>query len=169
MEIFLMRHGHAANHMNDGARPLSKEGEREGMRAGEFLRKIDKAPNIIFHSPFTRARMTAECVAKAAGMNNSSLQERAGLEPEDDTSVFLSTFLSEITDFSQKVLIVGHEPFMSSLAWLFLTKKKVWLSLEFDRGALLGMENLKPRDGMQWQLRFYLMGETLKRLIWMPN
>jgi phosphohistidine phosphatase len=170
MEIFLMRHGHATDHANDdGTRPLSKEGEREGMRAGEFLRKVDKVPNIVLHSPFTRARLTAECVAIAAGMNGKALQQHDGLEPEDDASAFFENFLSEFTDADSKVLIVGHEPFMSTLAQLLLTRNKAWLSLKFDRGALLGAENPNPSNRKQWQLCFYLTGSFLKRLIWTPN
>jgi hypothetical protein len=48
-------------------------------------------------------------------------------------------------------------------------RNEAWLSLKFDPGALSGLENLNPRDGKQWQLRFFLRGEFLKQLIWMPN
>jgi phosphohistidine phosphatase SixA len=113
--------------------------------------------------------MTAEHVAIAAGIDEQTLQQRDGLEPEDDASVFLDTLISKCVVPDQKILLVGHEPFMSTLAQLLITGDQVNLSLNFGRGALLGTESLGQGVGRIWQLRFYLTAENLTRLIWLPD
>jgi phosphohistidine phosphatase len=167
MKIFLMRHGHAVTARHDPERPLLKEGQREAARAGEFLRKIDEAPDVIIHSPLTRSRMTAEGVAEALGVENI-LQPRVGLEPEDDVRDCMSDILSEYDASDGKIMIVGHEPLMSEFAILLLTGSMAGLSLNFSRGTLLGAESIGCGRSRTWKLRFYLTAEDLARLIWVP-
>jgi phosphohistidine phosphatase len=168
MKIFLMRHGHAAANRYEAERPLSRQGEQQAARAGEFLVKIGEVPDIIIHSPLNRSKMTASGVAAASG-GKSILERRDGLEPEDDASSFLSKILPEFRAAGRKVMLVGHDPFISNFAKLLLTNSMAGLSLDFSRGTLLGAETIGPEaDRMIWRLRFYLTAEDLEKLIWVP-
>jgi phosphohistidine phosphatase len=67
MQVYLVRHAHAAPGSPDALRPLTAEGRRTARRLGERLR--DEAEvEAVLTSPLLRARQTAEAIAKAVGV-----------------------------------------------------------------------------------------------------
>jgi phosphohistidine phosphatase len=162
MKLFLMRHGHAV--AAEKERPLTEQGRKEAVRVGEFLCKIKEMPDVILHSGLTRSRETAEGVAASLGFHGD-LPKQDGLEPEDSATAFMADFRAKYDPSAlQTLLIVGHEPFISDFAGRLLTGGKTTFPLNFSRGTLLGMEYSAQR----WQLLFYLTGENLSSLIWVP-
>jgi phosphohistidine phosphatase len=162
MKLFLMRHGHAIAAEKD--RPLTEQGRKEAAKAGEFLCKIKEMPDVILHSGLTRSRETAEGVAVSLGFHGDLLKQD-GLEPEDSVIAFMADFRAKYDPSTPKtLLLVGHEPFISDFAGRLLTDGKITLPLSFSRGTLLGMEHF----GQRWKLLFYLTGENLSSLVWVP-
>jgi len=73
--IILVRHAHADWVPGNEARPLSAQGMADAEALVPVL--VATAPDVIFSSPFARARQTVEPVAQAL---NLPIQEAAGLK-----------------------------------------------------------------------------------------
>jgi phosphohistidine phosphatase len=158
MKLCVMRHGDAANGPDDGARPLSAQGEAEAKNAGRFLAKIGEIPDIVLHSPLLRSRQTAEGVVRAAGVNRS-LRARSGIAPDDDPEAFARD-LSAL-GHEGRVLVVTHQPFISALA-SFLLSDAEGLSIKFTTGTVAGFER-SASFGL-WTLRFHVAARAMARL-----
>jgi len=163
MKMILMRHGNAIKGSPDPARPLSKKGVREAEAAGTFLRSIGELPDIILHSTLVRSRETAEHVEKALKAEGL-LRERRDLKPDDSPKEFLSGVLAEYDEYvgsDYKIMVVGHDPFISDLASLLLWRSQC--DLPFGTGTLLMAEGFDQRAA--WDLCFYVRAKFLVNLI----
>lgn len=125
MQIFIMRHGEAANIAGDDSlRPLTEKGELEAKRMGQWLLQKNSTLLDVFVSPYLRAQQTCE--------NVSSLLKKANLlvnEPKTLNFITPSGNAQQVHDFldgslSQSndsvkgddnlaVLFVSHMPFIS--------------------------------------------------------
>ena len=155
--MILMRHGDALKGGFDSERALSKKGMSEGKAAGAFLRSIEEFPDIILHSTLLRSKQTAEHV-EAQLKKNGLLQERRDLKPEDPPKDFLSDVLTEFDEYlgsDYKIMVVGHNPFISDLAEL------LGYPFPFTTGTLLGAESFAPKK--TWDLCFYVKARYLRR------
>ena len=162
MKIILMRHGSAVPSGNDGARPISEKGVQEAEAAGNFLRAINEIPDVILHSQLFRSRETAERIEDALGKTHL-LRLHHGLKPDDSAKYFRAEVLTEL--FSEKdnnysVMVVGHEPFMSTLASLLVLRSPVGLT--FKTGTMLEAKCSNPKNA--WDFCFYVHAEYLLRL-----
>lgn len=100
---------------NDAARTLTPEGlKRTRQVARALAEKIDSIDTIL-HSPYVRARETAEIFA--AAFPGAKLKEAPGLRPHDEPA----SALENLDDLHGRVMLVGHEPHMGMLASLLLT------------------------------------------------
>ena len=162
MKIILMRHGNAVSGGSDGTRPLSEKGRYEAEAAGNFLLAIREIPDVIFHSKLFRSMETAQLVEDAIG-KTGLLSLHHGIKPEDSALYFRSELLTEIFDKKDpnySVMVVGHEPFMSTLASLLVLRSPVGLT--FSTGTMLQAKCFNiERD---WDFCFYVHSEYLLRL-----
>ena len=71
MRLYFLRHG-AADWPDwtqpDDERPLTEAGRRELDQVGEFLARLEAAPNLILTSPLPRAAQTAAIAAQHLGV-----------------------------------------------------------------------------------------------------
>ena len=117
MIIYFLRHGDAVedSHAHDSDRPLSEFGQQQASAAGQFLSKSKSGIEQIFCSPLLRARQTAEAVQRELGSIpvHSTEQLTSSSEPRN--------ILLELQKVKEKsVLLVGHEPHLSSTISLLL-------------------------------------------------
>ena len=111
MELYLVRHGEAANPGVDGLRPLTRHGKAQATDVAAWCRSQGVTVDAILHSGILRARETADAVAR--GVTSGALpQETRGLRPEDDVES-AALWLGEE---SRDLMLVGHLPFMGLLA-----------------------------------------------------
>jgi phosphohistidine phosphatase len=115
MELLLIRHAiaherNAVRWPDDGARPLSKPGEKRARRAAAGLRQLCAPPALLFASPLVRAAQTAALLHEVAGW------------PQPQTSELLQPGVSadELLEFlrpqrAARIALVGHEPDLSRL------------------------------------------------------
>ena len=158
----MMRHGNALKGGPDPTRPLSEKGAREADAAGNFLRSVKEIPDVIFHSPLLRSLESAERVEKALKATGL-LRRHDELEPEDSPKDFISEVLEEFADrlgADYRIMVVGHEPFISGLASLLLWRSRC--DLPFGTGTLLEAESHDPRKA--WDLCFYVKAKYLVKL-----
>lgn len=111
MELFVLRHGPAADHAFDGGdshRPLTPEGRaRVAAVAGALAAE---GPFVVLASPYVRALSTAEIVASACGVTH--LETRKALVPGGPFEEVLEELVGSTFP---RVLLVSHEPTVSSL------------------------------------------------------
>jgi phosphohistidine phosphatase len=68
--VLILRHAKSSwkhPELADHDRPLNRRGKRDTPLMGRLLKKEDLVPEIIISSTATRARSTAEAVAKSSG------------------------------------------------------------------------------------------------------
>ena len=113
MRIYLVRHGDAVPEEDAGSdrdRWLSPRGREAARVLGRLLREHNIAPDAIVCSPLPRAAQTAELIA--AGLDYIGVIESwRSLEP----SAMPRIAASSIAAAGTAVLVVGHEPSISSL------------------------------------------------------
>jgi phosphohistidine phosphatase len=139
MEIYLVRHGIAqepADAPSDAERSLTKEGQEKTSRVAKaFARQVSRV-DVILHSPYARARETAELFARE--LPKAKVRAASGLTPHDGAR----SALPLLQEYDEKsVMIVGHEPHLSSFASLLLTGRELPV-LEFKKAGVAGIECL---------------------------
>jgi phosphohistidine phosphatase len=124
IEIYILRHGLAKKReewsgKKDADRPLTGKGEKKTREEGRALKRIGISFDLIISSPFARARRTAEIVAEAL-RQTSQLEFTDSLTPNGSPKRFLQELIPHL-DASPRVLVVGHEPYLSALISLCLS------------------------------------------------
>jgi phosphohistidine phosphatase len=143
MNLYLMRHGIAAakddaSVKHDGERPLTDKGSKRMRRAAKGVSRLGIPFDGVLTSPLLRARQTAEIVAATLGIEDR-VEEISGLAPES-TVEHLLFGLTRYQD-REHLLVVGHEPLLSSFAvYLLGGQKPINLALEFKKGCLCCIE-----------------------------
>lgn len=138
MELYIMRHGLAvergtASLEDDRERPLTAEGRKKLIRIAKGMKSIKLSCDLILSSPYVRARQTAEIVAKVLKAEKRLKfcdHLAADGDPEDLVDQLRSLFQSP-----RRVLLVGHEPYLSKLISVLLTGGPD-LSLNLKKGSL---------------------------------
>ena len=143
MNLYLMRHGIALAQddpsvAHDAERPLTSKGSKRMRKAAHGLSALAIPFDSILTSPLIRARQTADIVASTLGLE-TCLEEISGLAPESNVE-HLMLSLTRYQD-RKHVLLVGHEPLLSSAAEHLLGgRKPANLNIEFKKGSLCRIE-----------------------------
>jgi phosphohistidine phosphatase len=118
VRIYLVRHGDAVPEEDAGSdrdRWLSPKGREAARVLGRLLREQGVAPDAILSSPLPRAVQTAELIASALDYIGTITSRRC-FEPSAHPRVAAQ----EITNAGGSVLIVSHEPAVSTLGAFLL-------------------------------------------------
>lgn len=135
MEIYILRHAIAVprgskEYPNDD-RPLTKKGIQKMKSASRGIARLLPKIDVILTSPLLRASDTAKIVAKAL-----KWKEKVNTCDELLPGTDLTNALNRLEKYTEKkrVLIVGHEPDLGSLASVLLGSKSP--ILQFKKGSL---------------------------------
>lgn len=128
--LYLARHAHAESDApSDAQRPLSDKGYRQMRRlVGGFASNGLLQPEAIWHSGYRRALETAYALKEGLRLEPPLLAAE-GLAPFDGPED-VAARLNPMTD---SVLLVGHEPHLSSLAATLLSG----VSVEMAKASVL--------------------------------
>ncbi len=118
MNLYILRHGIAVEHgapgyAKDADRPLTPEGERKHAQIAEAMEALGLSFDVIFSSPYVRARQTAEIIAEALDVRKK-LEFSNSLACGGDTKELVD-YLKRLQPTPENVLLVGHEPYLSGL------------------------------------------------------
>jgi phosphohistidine phosphatase len=116
MKLILTRHGDAEYGIDDASRELSGIGIEQAGRAAKTLLFLQIVPEIIFCSPLCRSKQTAEEIKKVFPPIDLITSEH--LTPLSDHRQILEILRSS---HYNTVLLVGHEPHLSTLISLLTT------------------------------------------------
>ena len=116
--LLLLRHAKSSwsdERLPDHERPLNDRGKREAPAVGERLRQSKRRPDLIVSSTAKRARKTAKLVAE-----NVKFKRPVLLYPElyEAPPARFFQVLGNLPDDPETLLLVGHNPGISSFASL---------------------------------------------------
>jgi phosphohistidine phosphatase len=158
-----MRHGDAGNRKdinNDLERSLTAEGREEVEKIAKSLKSLKLDVDMIATSPLKRALETAEIVAEIF-QKTKKLETWNELSPEGERMDLLER-LSRLNEEST-VLLVGHEPYLSTLMGdLISNKPGTRIVLKKGGAAKIVINSLLPKAS--GELRWLLTPRQLKKL-----
>lgn len=143
MLIYLMRHGLAEpfGSRNDEQRELTEAG-RNQVRAQCIASRERLRIDQIIHSPYLRARQTAQIAAELLGVERVLVDDR--LTPEADPRLALELLER---DSETSTLYVTHNPFVGKLIGLLCQGDSRWLE-PMDTAMLAAVETDWPAAGL---------------------
>lgn len=155
MKLVLFRHGLAVDRQkflehkkDDALRPLVAKGKIKTLEMAKRLETWVPDFDMIVASPFVRSLETAHILAKVLKVSN--LFESAELVPSAPVMAFVQ-WLHVHAEECRSVLVVGHEPHLSSLAgWCLTGQKESFIELKKSGIIALEIENfseLRPGTG----------------------
>ena len=154
MNLYILRHGIAAErgaeYLDDDLRPLTDKGIRRMRREAKGMDAIGIAPDLIISSTLVRAIETAEIVQQGLSVTPRIITSEA-LVPSAHPSRIVQDLADSHTAL-ESVMVVGHEPHMSSLVSYILTGRVSWL-IDMKKGALVSID-LSPsgRGQLLWAM-----------------
>lgn len=157
--LYLVRHAHASSAESDHDRPVSAKGERQLSRLCQVLKgKELVTPSAIWHSDLKRAIETAQQLVDGLALT-APMKTLEGLRPFDDP---IAT--AEIIDRStEDLMIVGHEPNLSSLAAQLITGMQTLECVVFQKASILCLRRMKVgAQATPWQIEWHLHHRLFK-------
>ena len=150
MKLLIVRHADAGDRDEfaktgkpDHLRPLSSKGRDQMKDAVRGLQKLVPSADLIVMSPYARAVQTAEIVRHEYG--KTAYDETRTLEPEMPAAEF-EQWLADQDEY-EVVIVVGHEPHLSTLAtWLMAGIDDSRIDLK-KGGACLLLFDDAPKKG----------------------
>ncbi|HEX7121118.1 MAG TPA: phosphohistidine phosphatase SixA [Gemmatimonadaceae bacterium] len=158
MDLLVIRHAIALDREEfsgtgrpDSERPLTPEGREKMVKAAQGLREFAPRPELIGTSPFVRAMDTAKIVSDALGATPVEVVD--ALTPERRSADLLPWL--ERHSRADCVIVVGHEPHLSTMITWFLSGREESV-VELKKGGAcllnLGSRPAAGRATMRWLL-----------------
>jgi phosphohistidine phosphatase len=166
VRVHLLRHAIAAprdreHWPDDRSRPLTGDGRRRMARAAAGIATLGQRFDLVLSSPLIRAAETAKIVA-AALHPSPEVKLLKPLAPGGGTGAVVAVLATFPADAS--ILLVGHEPDLSSLVGALVLARREDLPIEFRKGSLCRIDfNGVPRLG-EGRITFLLPPRILRRL-----
>ncbi len=160
MDLWLLRHAAAEDRAASGRdedRELTAEGTRRAAEVARGLAALEPGIEVIWTSPYRRARQTALPVARALGLEKK-LRETRALEPARPLEEILEELRAEKD--RNGVLLVGHEPQLGALLGRILTEGDR-LEIPLKKAAVAKVEIDEHGSGL---LRAFLPARVLEQL-----
>src|SRR5262245_24125207 len=114
MKLYILRHGDAAEHgdprYKENERPLTSKGIQRTKQLAHTLREMEISFDVILSSPLTRARETAEIVARG---HKGKVELTDHLSPSGSMEKLVGE-IHAIYPAPKSVLLTGHEPYLSA-------------------------------------------------------
>jgi len=163
MMLYVVRHAIAEDAPaggDDAARRLTPGGRRKMQAIVRGLRQLAVEPDVLLTSPLVRAVETARLIA--AGLRRAAEpRELDALVPDAAPADTLKALRQR--ERSQQVMIVGHEPNLSSVLSLLLTGAVDGVPIDLKKGGCAAVEltAFEPRGASA--LRWLLPPRALRR------
>jgi phosphohistidine phosphatase len=147
MDLYLMRHGEAEDETVNPQRPLTAGGRATIARIAAAAAAAGMRVDRIYHSGILRAQESAEILATHLRAQDR-VEARQGLAPPDPVEPAIRALLDDATAKNlQAVAIVGHLPFLDSLAARLVNGDESASVVVFDTGSLAKLVPGRGRGG----------------------
>ncbi len=157
--LYLVRHAHASNAERDEERPLSSKGERQMDRiCAAFHGKSLIAPSLVWQSSLLRAQETAARLMEGLEIT-APVKTIDGLAPYDDPIEIAES----IDQSDENLLVVGHEPNLSSLAAHLVSGTQTLECVVFPKASILCLGRLNIGSQVTpWQIEWHINHRLFK-------
>ncbi|MGD9086314.1 MAG: phosphohistidine phosphatase SixA [Desulfobacterales bacterium] len=149
MALYLVQHGKSLPKDQDPDQGLSEEGKAETELIAKTAREKGITVSQIKHSVKTRARQTAEILARALNPNQG-VQEIIGIKPMDDVAEVAAGL-----DPAENTMLVGHLPFMERMTAFLITGSIDKPILKFQNSGIVCLD--KDSDTQSWVIMWVLL------------
>jgi len=147
MQIYLVQHGKSRPKEEDPEQSLSPEGMADVRRIAETAGNYGVPVLTVLHSGKKRAVQTAEIMAEHLKAEQG-VREGENLKPMDNVHSWADKAAG-----LDRVMLVGHLPFMERLASLLVAGKPDIRVIRFQNGGIVCLEQV---DGA-WHIKWTLM------------
>lgn len=154
MKLYLMRHGKAENPGQDPEQGLTQEGQSEIEALARFLGEKEVQFKHVWHSPKTRARQTAETMARIISPH-AEFHVHEYMKPNDHTGIVEG----DIKTWEQDSLIVSHLPFLPRLLSLLPGDTGATHAITFEPGTVVSLSK-KGQD--EWKINWVISPSDFK-------
>lgn len=157
MTVYFLRHGIAERQSPDGdrGRKLAAEGKLQLQRLLAFARHARVRPELVLSSPYTRARETAQLAIQELETENALALSDA-LVPESSP---INVWNEVRTHSADSVLVVSHEPLLSSTIALILGSSREMI--QFPPGGLVVIDFSSTGPAPSGLLRWMITPEQV--------
>ena len=167
-----MRHGYAGNRlsdpMKDTKRQLTVSGKKEVVEIAKSLKKLGVKFNVIFSSPLARAFQTAKIIAEEYKLIEQ-IEQSEDLKPNGSKDLLYNK-LSKL-NIDSVILIVGHEPYLSSMINDIISKNDADRNYNKNNNNIIlkkaGLSRIKITSTvpkLKGELRWLLTPRILKKI-----
>jgi phosphohistidine phosphatase len=158
MDLYLLRHAIAVDRDSlwtgrDADRLLTKKGAKEMRRIARAMKDQGWSFDLILSSPFLRARETADIVADVF-RQYERLMVSPHLKPGGSPEALVKEITGKYGNL-KSVLLVGHEPYLSSLIATLVSGRN-GVSLTMKKGGLCKVSTDSLRYGRCATLKWLL-------------
>ncbi len=166
MDIYILRHAVAVSRekyqgCEDAARPLTPKGEKEMRKAAKGMRKMGVEFDLMLSSPYLRCAQTAQIVSKVF-KRTEEIEFSKHLKP-DGSSKDLIDEISRKYQTKRKLLLIGHEPYLSGLITLWLGGPE-GMAIDLKKGGLCKLTANRLSHGRCATLEWLLAPGQLAKL-----
>ena len=149
MALYLIQHGKSLPKDQDPDQGLSEDGATETERIASLAQGYGVRVSQIRHSVKTRARQTAEILARALKPQND-IREISGIKPMDDVAACAAKI-----DPDENVMLVGHLPFMERITSYLITGSIDQPVIKFQNSGIVCLD--KDPETQSWVIKWTLM------------
>jgi phosphohistidine phosphatase len=162
MDLFILRHGEAGNRTTiveeDSERPLTPDGRSEMFKIAKSLKAAGLRANRVYTSPLRRARETAEIAAKI--LKIPSLEDWDELKPDGNKDLLYRKLAR--TEQNSRPILVGHEPFLTSMIAEIIGDTKSRLVLKKGGLGKVRIDSFTPQ--ISGELRWLVTPKMIIRM-----
>src|SRR5262245_19897233 len=163
MKLYILRHGDAVEHgdsrFKENERQLTPKGVQRTKQLAHLLRQMEISFDAILSSPLTRARQTAEIVAR--GLQSPDRLDLTDSVAPSGSMEKLVEQINGLRPVPDSVLLSGHEPYLSGFISLLCIGGPN-LPLKLKKGALCRLQVESLSCGkcaiLDWLLQPRLIG-----------
>ncbi len=168
MQIIVVRHAVAEDresfekkNSEDHLRPLTEKGRRRMIKVAQRVRDWVEDIDLIVSSPYLRAKQTADILSEI--YSGIKIVEAPELVPQSPPLAFIKWLRAHGRNLKQ-IIIVGHEPHLSSLVSCLLSGgEEAFIELKKSGVACLEIESfheLAPGHAqLNWLIQPRLIGD----------
>jgi phosphohistidine phosphatase len=157
MNLYIIRHAIAvdegtSDYESDSERPLTDKGRKKMRQIAKGLRNLGVEFDLILSSPYVRARETAEILADVFKMKKKIVFSD-NLIPMGNPELLITEINEKYSVDS--MVVVGHEPHLSTLVGLFAAENgKIDITLKKGGVCYLSADDLhhEHRATLEWLL-----------------
>lgn len=161
MKLVLFRHGLAmdrdeamAQKIQDQQRPLVDKGAERTRKVARYLKQQEEDFELLLYSPLLRSKQTAEILKEILGIKKTTeVIELVPDAPPEALAKWLQNSVPQVT----RVLLVGHEPQLSSFAtWCLSGERESFIDLKKSGAIGIEIESFSEISGGTAELKWVI-------------